>query len=65
MTILLSLSAMSDKGNQQQLDGTIADGRKMRGVVGYEVAKDWEKMNIDFKAGFLSGKKFSFVAPHP
>lgn len=61
----LSFSAMGEKGNQQQLDGTIAGGKKMRGVVGYEAAKDWKEMNIEFKAGFWDGKKFSFVATHP
>ena len=57
----LSLTAemASDKG---QLDGTVAAGKKMNGVIGYEVAEDWEEIEIHFTPDFWSGKEFIFVA---
>lgn len=60
----LSLSAMSqDKG--QQLDGTIAAGKKMKGVVGFEVAEGWETAEVHFKPGAWSGSEFVFTVKHP
>lgn len=60
----LSLSALLEKGNKQQLDGSIAAGKKMAGVVGYEVSKDWSELEIRFTPSFWSGKDITFSAPN-
>lgn len=55
----MSLSAMlSDK--KPQLDGSVAAGKKMNGVIGYEVDPDWSTIEVRFKADFWSSKEFVF-----
>lgn len=58
----LSLQALMEKGNKNQLDGTIAAGKKMKGVVGYEVPADWTELEIHYTTDLLSNKAFVFVA---
>lgn len=41
-----SLTALVEKGNKSQLDGTIAAGKKMDGVIGYEIPKGWKTLEI-------------------
>lgn len=60
----LSLGAMMEKGNKNQLDGTIAGGKKMNGVVGYEVAADWKEVEIQFQSNVWSSKNITFFAEH-
>lgn len=57
----LSLSALlaTDK---TQLDGAVAAGKKMAGVVGYEVSKDWKEIEIRFTPDFWSGNEITFIA---
>ena len=43
-----------------QLDGTIAAGKKMRGVVGYQAPLDWKNIELQFSPSFWSSKKISF-----
>ena len=57
-----SLSALLEKGNKAQLDGTIAPGKKLNGIVGYEVPKDWKELEIHFTPDVLAGKDMVFVA---
>lgn len=57
-----SLSALLEKENKNQLDGTVAAGKKFNGVVGYEVPSDWKNMEIHFTPDFWSNKDFIFVA---
>lgn len=59
----LSLTAMisSDQG---QLDGSVAAGKKIKGVVGYEVPSDWAELEVRFTPDFWSGKDITFVAAH-
>ena len=57
-----SLSAMLEKGDKNQLDGTVAVGKKMKGVIGYEVPTDWKELEIQFTPNFWSGKEIVFVA---
>ena len=59
-----SLGALVEKGNQNQLDGTVAPDKKLRGVVGYELPKDWKKLEIKFTPDFWSGSDVFFVATH-
>lgn len=57
----LSVGAIAEKGNKNQLDGTVAAGKKFNGIVGYEFPEDWQKMEIKFKPNFWSGKDITFV----
>lgn len=56
-----SVGALLEKGDKNQLDGTIAPGKKMNGIVGYEVPADWKNMEIHFKDNVWSDNKFEFV----
>ena len=57
-----SLGAMIEKGNKNQLDGTVAAGKKFNGIVGYEVPDDWQELEIAFTPDFWSGKDIIFIA---
>lgn len=56
----LSLGALIDNENEQ-LDGSIASGMKMRGWVGYEIPEDWKDLEIHFTENVWSGNKFKFL----
>lgn len=55
-----SFAAMMENETSNQLDGTIAPGKKMDGMVGFEVPKDWKTMEIHFKDDVWSNSKFKF-----
>lgn len=55
-----SFAAMVENETSNQLDGTIAPGKKMDGMVGFEVPKDWKTMEIHFKDDVWSNSKFKF-----
>ncbi|HPU63723.1 MAG TPA: DUF4352 domain-containing protein, partial [Mobilitalea sp.] len=61
-TVSQSLSALLEKEDKNQLDGTIAAGKKMNGVIGYEVSKDWSELEIHFTPDVWADKKIVFVA---
>ncbi len=55
-----SLTALMEKeGNQ--LDGTIAPGKKMKGWIGWEVPEDFSKAEIHFTDNVWSSNKFIFL----
>lgn len=56
----LSLTAVmaSDK---KQLDGTVAAGKKMTGIIGYEAGADWKKVEVHFTPNFWTGKDIKFA----
>lgn len=54
----LSATTSSDK---QQLDGSVAAGKKMNGVIGYEVDDGWSSIEVRFTPDFWSGNEFLFV----
>lgn len=56
----MSLSATIDS-DKNQLDGTVAAGKKMNGVIGYEAAADWSEIEIRFTPDFWSGKDITFI----
>lgn len=56
----MSLSATIES-EKNQLDGTVAVGKKMNGVIGYEAAADWNEIEIRFTPDFWSGKDITFV----
>lgn len=55
----ISISAMTNS-DKAQLDGSIAAGKKMTGVVGYEAPADWTKAEIRFTPNFWSGEEITF-----
>ena len=57
-----SLSALMEKDSKNQLDGTVAPGKKFSGVVGYEVPTDWQELEINFTPDVWSGKDITFIA---
>lgn len=52
-----SLSALLEKGNKNQLDGTVAKGKKMNGVIGYEVPKTYKTLEISVKPDYIGAFK--------
>lgn len=61
-TCTYSLAAILEKDNKNQLDGTVAPGKKFNGVVGYEVPADWNELEIVFTPDFWTGKDITFIA---
>lgn len=55
-----SLSAVLAREGANQLDGQIAAGKKMNGVIGYEVPADWKNVEIHFTDNVWSNNKFKF-----
>lgn len=55
----ISISAMSASG-QNQLDGSVAAGKKMTGVVGYEAPADWSEAEVRFTPNFWNGQDIVF-----
>lgn len=55
----LSATASSDK---TQLDGTVAAGKKMNGIVGYQADSGWSEIEIRFTPDFWSNKEIVFTA---
>ena len=47
--------------DEKTLDGTIAPGKKLSGVLGYEVDKDWNTLEIRFTANPFLAKETVFV----
>ena len=56
----MNLSALLSV-DKSQLDGSVAAGKKMNGVIGYEADSDWSSIEIRFKPDFWSGSEFTFV----
>lgn len=57
----MSIGAVTGS-DKSSLDGTVAAGKKMNGVIGYEAAEDWSELEIRFTADFWSDKPFIFTA---
>lgn len=57
-----NLSALLEKGDKDQLDGTVAAGKKMKGAIGYEVPTGWSELEIHFTPDVWTGKKIVFIA---
>ena len=55
-----SLSALLEKDGNQ-LDGTIAAGKKMKGWIGWEVPADYQNVEIHFTDNVWSSNKFVFL----
>lgn len=55
-----SVNALMANKNTQ-LDGTVAPGKKLKGVIGYEVPVDWKEIEIHFTENVWSSKKIEFI----
>ena len=56
----MNLSALLNT-DKAQLDGSVAAGKKMNGVIGYEVDSGWSELEIRFTPNFWSGKDIIFT----
>lgn len=56
----LDLTAESSS-NKNKLDGTVAAGKKMNGIIGYQTKAAWSTIEIKFTPDFWSGKDMTFV----
>lgn len=56
-----SISGLLEKDDKNQLDGSVAAGKKMNGVIAYEVPTDWKELEIQFSPSFW-GKSMTFTA---
>ena len=54
----LTATVSTDK---PQLDGSVAAGKKMNGVIGYEIPSDWKELEIQFTPDFWADKEIIFV----
>lgn len=57
-----SFGGLLEKEDKEQLDGTVAPGKKMNGVIAYEVPEDWQKLEIHFTPDAFTNDAFVFVA---
>ena len=58
----LSIGALMERGSKEQLDGTAAAGKKIKGVVGYEIPADWKELEVHYSPGIFTSDKIVFVA---
>ena len=56
----MDFSAISCSG-KSQLDGPIAAGKKMSGIIGYQVPENWKSMEIRFTPDFWAARDIIFV----
>lgn len=54
----LSAIASADKSS---LDGSIAPGKKLNGILGYQVPADWKVLEINIQPDVLSNDKATFI----
>lgn len=57
-----SITGLLEKGDKAQLDGSVATGTKMNGVIAYEVPTNWKELKIKFTPAFWSSKDITFIA---
>ena len=55
-----SIGALMEKEESNQLDGAIAAGKKMNGIVGYEAPEGWKNIEIHFTENVWKDNKFKF-----
>ena len=55
----LDLGAIASS-DRSQLDGSVAPGKKMNGIIGYSVDQQWTEFEIRFTPDFWSGREIVF-----
>lgn len=57
----ISFSALSSRGEKNQMDGTIKAGETFDGVLGYEVPKGWKEVKIEYQPDLTKSDKVTYV----
>lgn len=57
-----SFGGLLEKEDKAQLDGSVAPGKKMNGIIAYEVPADWQELEIRFTPDAFYDDAFVFVA---
>lgn len=52
---------VSEAEGKNQLDGSVAAGKKMNGIIAYQVPAEWSTMEIKVSPDFWSSKDITFV----
>lgn len=60
-SVSMSLSSLVSI-DDPQLDGTAAPGKKVAGVIGYEVPSDWKDLEVSFESDVWDSNPFVFYA---
>lgn len=63
-SVNMNLTANLLYDNKNQLDGTVAAGKKMSGVIGYEVPADFKTLEVKFSPSFWSNRAITFEIPN-
>ena len=59
-SVSLSITGEMLEDSWKSLDGTVAPGKKINGVIAYEIPQDWQKMEISYTPSFWSGHDVQF-----
>lgn len=59
-SVNLSVTGEMLEDSWKTLDGTVAPGKKINGVIAYEIPQDWQKMEISYTPSFWSGNDVQF-----
>ena len=57
---IIGLQAPEAEG-KNQLDGSVAAGKKMNGIIAYQVPAGWSTMEVNVSPGFWSSRDIKFV----
>ena len=63
-SVNMDLTANLLYDNKNQLDGSVATGKKMNGVIGYEVPADFKTLEVKFTPSFWSNRAITFEIPN-
>ncbi|WP_455501204.1 DUF4352 domain-containing protein [Gemmiger sp.] len=63
-SVNMNLAANVLYDNKNQLDGSVAAGKKMNGVIGYEVPADFKTLEVKFTPSFWSNRAITFEIPN-
>lgn len=58
--VAFSLGAITSDDSRQQLDGSVAPGKKIKGITGFEAPVDWKTIDIEYKVNPLYSDSFAF-----
>lgn len=59
-SVSLSITGEMLEDSWKSLDGTVVPGKKINGVIAYEIPQDWQKMEISYTPSFWSGHDVQF-----
>ena len=56
----VSYNAIFAEENKKQLDGSVGKDKKIRGIIGFEVSKDWKELEVSFNPDVFDSDAFVF-----